>query len=691
MQEQILDALRRGAHDEALALAREGVNAEPTEANAHRLLAMALQASGDRESALASVDLAIALAPEDADLHFLRAGYLLGEQDVAAAQSALAQSVQLDPNQFGAYVMQAQLALGRGEIDEAERIGRLAARIAPDHPWTMMIEGSAASRRGHADQALPLLTKAAELAPDDAQVRFALGFAYLKEGHVAFAEQAFRGVLEKAPHASGLRMLLADLLRRQGRHADGAEELAPLLAAAETATPAVQRFAGELELQAGRHDRALPLLRNALTAWPADPRTLAALVEVWQRTGDRDDARDALDAALATSPQVIDLWRTRLMLEPIEGDAALAVADRWLAAVPDGLPALETKMALLAMRGDSDGVETVARRVVELQPGHVAAETQIVNLLLQRDPRSAVAHIEALLAESQAEDGKYLLRNWLGIAQDRAGMREQAVTTWSELHAEIAAHRLPLPEPGLPRSSWPELGDATAEAPAVAFLVGMPGSGVERLADVLSLGVRAFRGDRFGANPPGDLLQNYFTVAKMGSGELEAEAVAQDWRDNLPLRGVSNGEVVDWLLWWDNALLTVLRAHLPQADLLIALRDPRDMLLDWLAFGTPAQFRVASPKAAAGWLAIQLNQIALLHEQALFAHHLLRLDDIVDDGDALAKVLGEALQTPIPPPPPGVLGQPRFPAGHWREYAGALAEPFALLANVARRLGYPDA
>jgi hypothetical protein len=34
---------------------------------------------------------------------------------------------------------------------------------------------------------------------------------------------------------------------------------------------------------------------------------------------------------------------------------------------------------------------------------------------------------------------------------------------------------------------------------------------------------------------------------------------------------------------------------------------------------------------------------------------------------------------------------PVFPAGHWRVYAKALAEPFALLTPVARRLGYAAA
>ena len=39
---------------------------------------------------------------------------------------------------------------------------------------------------------------------------------------------------------------------------------------------------------------------------------------------------------------------------------------------------------------------------------------------------------------------------------------------------------------------------------------------------------------------------------------------------------------------------------------------------------------------------------------------------------------------------PAVLGgAERVPAGHWRHYATALAEPFALLQDVTVALGYP--
>jgi len=112
------------------------------------------------------------------------------------------------------------------------------------------------------------------------------------------------------------------------------------------------------------------------------------------------------------------------------------------------------------------------------------------------------------------------------------------------------------------------------------------------------------------------------------------------------------------------------------------------MLLDWLAFGTPAPLSLGDPAAAARWLAGLLNQVAALHEQDLFPHRLLRLDAALNAPQALADLVGAAIDTPLPPLPEAALGPRRFAAGHWRAYADVLAEPFAQLAGVARRLGY---
>src|SRR5690606_18753519 len=119
-------------------------------------------------------------------------------------------------------------------------------------------------------------------------------------------------------------------------------------------------------------------------------------------------------------------------------------------------------------------------------------------------------------------------------------------------------------------------------------------------------------------------------------GALDPSEVAQDWRAWLPMRGIPDGAVVDWLLWWDNILLEVVKPHIPDNRLVIALRDPRDMLLDWLAFGAAAPLRLGSPQAAAAWLAALMEHMRRLRDDNLHDHRFVRLDDVVNDPAAMA-------------------------------------------------------
>ena len=683
MYQPIIDALRRGAHDEALREARAVADAHPDDAQALRWLGAAQAAAGDRVAALDSIDRAIALAPDDADLQFQRAGLLLGTGQQAAADDALARTVQLDPNQFGAYVMQAQLALARNDLAEAERLQRLAARLEPQHPWLQVIEGTLALRRGDVDAAQAILAKAAQQAPDDPQVRQALGFAYMAGGHHAFAEQAFRGVLDKVRDTGALRGLVAELMRRQGRPGEAAAELEPLLADPATATPSMRRFAGELHLVAGRHDLALPLLRDALAAQPRDRRTYNALIECWRRNGDAEQAREVFDAAVAAAPDNPDAWRSRLAFEPMAADSALQVVDRWLDAMPGFVPALEARMAVLGALGRVDEAQAVALQVVEREPGHGQAEMRLIDAKLRSDPAEAIAHIDRLLAQA-APEHRTVLDAWKALALDRLGDHAAAARTWQALQAAEAPQRLPLPALTAADVALPAPGETGGAH--TSLLVGLPGSSVEAVAGLLAGVAPALRADRFGPEPPQDLLQNVHTPARLRSGELDGAQVFDSWQQALPARGIEH-DVIDWLLWWDNALLLALRERQPEALVVVALRDPRDMLLDWLAFGATPPLRMESPLAAAQWLAQALEHVAVLHEQQLQPHALLRMDEVFADPEALASATAGAFGVGLPPPD-GLVLPPRFPAGHWRAYREALAEPFALLTPVAVRLGY---
>ena len=689
MYDPILDALRRGAVADALTAAEALVAERPDDPQALRWLSTAQMQAGQADAALATIDRAIALAPENADLHLARAGVLVGSRRNEDAQAALSQATVLDPNQFTAYLIQGQLALGRGDLDEAERLSRLAARVLPEHPQLAAIDGMVTLRRGKPDDALKIVSAALQRAPDDVQLRYALGFIHMALGHWAFAEQAFRGVVEKVPGSDSLRSLIADLIRRQGRPADAADELAPLVAINNA--PALHRYIGHLRLAAGQDEEALAALRIALAGQPRDRDTVLAIIEAWRRLGTQDDARNTLDAALATTADAHDLWLARLLFETVGSPEARRVVERWVAAMPQHVPALEAQMSVLDAAGEDEAAEAVARRIVELEPGRASGEQRLVEGLLRRDPMAAIARVGELAGNATEPHHKRGLRSWQAFVRDRAGRYADAVGTWAEIAHELAPMRLPLLEPSGAQGPWPDLAPipmASAGKPYPIFLWGAPGTVVESIAGVLGAISPRLRGDRFLPEPPHDPMQNYLTPARLVSGELSGEACIAEWRAALASRS-EDGGIVDWLPWWDNALLLALRPHLPEALLIVAVRDPRDAFLDWLAFGSPAPLALDDLDEGARWLAFQFAQVADLHEHDLFPSRLIAMDDIKDDAAAVAQALGRALGAQLTEPPSS--GARRFPAGHWRHYAQALGGPFATLTPVAVRLGYPEA
>lgn len=687
MQEKIIDALRRNAVEEAVLQAREWAHLQPEDPQAHRWLAVASQQRGDHADAMRSIDRAIELAPQDDSLQLVRASLLIASRQFEEADAALDLASGLNPNQLSAYLMQAQLALGRGDLAEAERLNRLAARVSPEHPLLAVVGGMLALQRGDADSALKQISIALQRAPDDVQLRYVLGFSHMRKQHWAFAEQAFRSVVDKMPNASNLQVLISELVNRQGRPAEAADELAPLLADPATATPAVKRAAGFLRIAANQPEQALPLLRSALAAIPDNLPTLQALVAVWRELGLDDDARGSLDAALATTVDAPDLWRARLAFAP-DADAARAVIQRWATAMPQSTLPWEALLAQQSDAGDRAGADATVARLLQMQPAHSAARLQVLDSLRAEDPASAVAQLETWLLIAREPAERRFLQGMLGLSHDQWGRSDKAVEAWTTMQQELVPLRVPLPPLSAPRMEWPELAERPQDAPMVAFLHGPPGSGVERLAAVMQAVGEPFRSDRFGTSPPQDGFQTYAIIDGLLSGQLSGREVAARWRAALPSRRLPARDVFDWLPWWDNALLIALRPHLREAMLIFAVRDPRDMLLEWLAFGSAAPFEFRSPEVAAEWLANSLNQVAMLVESQWFPNRLVHTDAIGSDPKIAAALVSEVLETSVPAPP--TVGPAHFPAGHWRHYDKALANAFALLAPVAKRFGYPE-
>lgn len=694
MQDAIIEALRRGANAEALDAAREWAAGAPDDADAQRWLGVALAQSGDLDGAVAQIDRAIELSPDDAELHLVRGSLLLGGRRAEAAGASLARATELDPNQLPAYFLQAQLALARGDADEADRLAKYAARIAPEHPQLTVIDAMVALRRGKPEAAIALLGGPAAEDAEEPQRYFTLGFAHLQLGHVAFAEQAFRRVLElqadgsdaSRADADGIRLIVARLCHQQGRTDDAIEVLEPLL---ERPGPpfALLRLAGLLETARGKPGRALRWLAPAFAERPLDPHVREAAVQAWLQLDRAGEAGPAIEAALAAHPREAALWQALARFTPPADHRALV--DRWLAAAPDDLDALETLATVQDQDPGADPADTIAttRRVLALDPARVTSGLRMASLELQEDPGAAIDRLQALLARHDDPATCQLIRSRLALALDRADRFAEAVEAWSAQRGQSVG-TVAMPRPTAAREEWPTLVAVDDGTARVGLLWGPPGSWVELLADQAQRSGLPLLADRFGPQPPRDALQQPGTAAALADGTLGPQQVVGGWFDAIKRRGPESAGVIDWLPWWDNALLLALRPHMGDAVLLFALRDPRDMLLDWLAVGSPLRVAFDTPQAAAERLAALLEQVATLHEQNLYPHRLVRLDEGFARPAAFVDALNDALDTQLPRDPQPRPALERLPAGRWRAYEGVLAKPFAALHTVSERLGY---
>lgn len=693
MLQPAIDALRRGQADEALAAARTAVDTEPDNPDAVHLLGLAQRAGGDREAARASFERAIALAPETAGYHLSLAALSLAARDLDGARRELDDSVGLDPNQLSAYVMLAHLALARGDRDEAEQQLRRAQRIDPEHPHARVIEGQLLLGRGDADGALHVLTAAAKTAPSDALAQSSLGLAYLARGNNAFAEQAFRNVLAERPQMHGLRRVLIETLHRQNRLEEALAEVDTLLVALPDDAQALTAR-GLLALRLGREEVAIDSLQATLAREPTRRRALDGLIAVRVRRGEGDALRAFLDAQLERQPDCEALWVARIGL-PAGGEDMRALAERWYAARPGSAQAAETVALLCEAAGEGERAEGLALAALALQD-RFAARMLLYRAELHRDPDAAQARL-ADLAEHPNPQLRAEVHRALGHAHDRAGRRAEAVQAWRAAQAvHPRAQSYPIPGP-LPETAT---APSATVIDAPILLWGAPGSGAHLPIELLRRQTMLpLLGDRFGVGP--NVRIDGFTAPQAWLDDsahpgAAAGEFARLWRHGAQRYGVPARSVIDWIPFWDARLLAPLHAQLPGARMVAMLRDPRDALLHWLAFGAPGYFRADELDAAAVALAAAYEHLAWTQSQQALPLHLLRYESLiaapVEPAKALAEFIGLKVALDVSVVERlarDVAGHPwAFAAGRWRDYAQVLEPAFARLTLMAYHFGY---
>ncbi len=692
MLKESFELHRQGRLAEAEQGYRAWIAENPNDADAIHTLGLLKQQTGHTDEAIALLERAHAIAPNDPRIDLGLASLRLQNGEQTLATLGFERALSLNPNLAGAHIGLGQIALARNDLVVAEQHFRIALRAEED-PHALAGVGAIALQRGDVETALRHLSRAAELEPQSALIQFLLGQAFSRRGTAAFAERAWDNALRLDPNMQQARVWLAEHLIRTER----AAEAEPLYRTLQD-IPGYERIAqlglADVARETGKPEEAIAAYRAALEDDPTLSGPTRALAVALADLGRNDDVVRTYSQYLAHVPEDDDMRALRADI--------LMLSGRWPEALLD--------LRILCDRNPLDPLARSRLAIAEEYLGQFGdAQANASNLLLARpdDVEMRLILIRSLLREGKDEEAREALeafgtlelgqgherlrRNYLGRLHDRSGDPAEAVRFFQAAQLGAPSTMPPLNEPN------PELANALAEAPGEAWpdapvlLLGLPGSGVERIAELLSEQQPAIGVLRDRTSPT--TRDDDFTFPRFQHycGDLDAtarDALRQRYLFPLRSHGIGPGRViVDWLPRWDAHLLALLRRAMPGTRLVIVERDPRDMLVNWLAFGFVAGFPCTDALGAADWLARGLRHLAwgaeLDEPQRLTINSDAVLADPAGAGQALANFLGlEELRSGVRTAfaDRAIGGLPgRFEPGHWQRYREVLAEPFSRL------------
>jgi tetratricopeptide (TPR) repeat protein len=519
-------------------------------------------------------------------------------------------------------------------------------------------------------------------------------------------------------------------LRQQG--VEAAADLAERELAAGLEHPLPLNLAAYRHEQAGRYEQAHALLERALKLAPGDVFVLNSIGLLHARQDNHGEALKVFDAAIRLRPDFPQAHHSRAQSLSAVGDEEAAIASyRRAAALHPRYAEPRGGLALLhAHRGEMDQAQRLAAEARAIEPDQpLAVLAQAMAAIEHGRHAAAETELRALLA-NPGLDGADRPSVWalLGDVLDAREQPAEAFAAWSKGKAEAAArHAGRFAAPGREREldyvrrlteELPQDLGAAAAGPSPArghvFLVGFPRSGTTLLEQVLAGHPEVATLDELDLleNDEAELLRPRGGVGRLAAlppDELARRRRAY-WDGVGRLGRRTEGRVLVDKLPLNTIRLPLIAALFPEARILFALRDPRDVVLSCLR----RSFRVNASmyeltgleRAAAFYDAVMALGLKGRERSGLEVLET-RYEGLVSDFDAeVRRICGfigvewdEGLRDfaeaargrTIRTPSAGQVRRGLYASGRgqWRRYAGQLEPVLPVLEPWVRRFGYP--
>lgn len=492
-------------------------------------------------------------------------------------------------------------------------------------------------------------------------------------------------------------------------------------------------FLALVQLERGGIAEGIAFLERARRANPAHVHVLSNLGAAYRKAGRLQEAHRALEAAIAGDPGFAEAWHNlgNVLLDLGDRPAARAHYEKAVRLRPRYADALAALASLAEREHELEHALALTTRALEAAPRHVSARlTRAKVLARQGEAAAAVPYLDTVLGEPALSTvDRAVAQGQLGDALDRLGRYDEAFaafTAANELlrrqYAALAQDQGYMSPPTLHRLSrlvrdadvreWShgtDLGDGTP-----VFLVGFPRSGTTLLEQVLAShpqlctleerptlvdacevllapGAGAAEWARLTAEGVKELQRRYLLRASQFLGEADRRLTLVD---KYPLGAI---------------LLPVIARVFPDARVILALRDPRDVVLSCFQqrFGmNGAMYQLLRLDTAAAFYDDVMSLVRDCRAKFPLRLHEVRYEQLTTDFDAtVAGVLrflalpwsdsvrgyaATARQRLVQTPSAAQVVRPLYTSskGRWRSYRRHLEPVLPALEPWVTEYGY---
>jgi len=532
-----------------------------------------------------------------------------------------------------------------------------------------------------------------------------------------------------ASESDPVRLAQAALAAFARRDFAAAEQHARALVAQRPNDPNANQVLGAIALERGDPGEARHCLERADSAAPNQSRIVNSLGVALRRLGETAAARRAF--ARAGELGLPDAWRNLgLLEEAAKNDAAsIAAYRRALALAPRDAAAHGALAHALERRHDLESAERHAEAALAGDPHNALARIALARLLLRRKAFAAAEAAAAPLIDAPGATPTNQALAWglLGEARDGQGETAGAFTAFTaanailrEQHAVLltASDHVYHPDgvrrmAALAEPANPAAHPAKSRDPAPAFLIGFPRSGTTLLDQILASHSAIFcieEAPHFTAALEHVLADGLKRVQFSDLTDAVVAAVrAEYWRrvraDHAP---PPDALIIDKLPL-NIVVLPLIERVFPDAKIIFALRDPRDVVLSCYQqrFGmNAAMAQFLDLSAAAAYYDAVMTLFERCRDRLALDLHEVRYENVVADLESAARAIAAFLGVPFDPamlafqetartraidtPSARQVIEPLYNSaiGRWRRYREHLAPVLPTLDRWAARYGY---